>query len=241
MSATQFLNICAISSGVFWTLTYVTVIWRGFKDRSVAMPMVALSANISWEGIFSFIYLPPSSLLHTVSIVWFCFDIPIALQCFLYGEKDTKHEFTKKYFRVIFLVAIVIAFLILFKFIPEFKDVKGVYVGYGINLMMSILFVDMFFRRDEIRGQSIYIAIGKWLGSLCAFFTSSFQSFGLTADLNIPLNIEVFLKAILSTQTYPLTPLVRVLYSSIFIFDVFYVILLYHKYKEQKLNPWTRI
>ena len=45
-----------LGSGIFWTLTYVPIIWRGFLDQTYGMPLAALCANLSWEFIFSFVH-----------------------------------------------------------------------------------------------------------------------------------------------------------------------------------------
>jgi len=44
--------VLKLGSGLFWTLTYLIIIRRGFIDKSYGMPLAALSANISWEAIF---------------------------------------------------------------------------------------------------------------------------------------------------------------------------------------------
>ncbi|ARV57256.1 hypothetical protein BZZ01_00205 [Nostocales cyanobacterium HT-58-2] len=240
ISSTILNNICANSSGTFWLVTYIGIIWRGFKDRSLGMPLVALSANIAWEFLFAFIYIPERQLLHYATITWLFFDIPIVLQCFLYGAYDTHSQFMKKNFRLIFIAAIAICFVILFNLIPELKDTRGVYSGYGQNLMMSILFVDMILRRDDIRGQSLYIATTKLFGTLFAFLTSSFEFFELTAGVDVPFNINEFLTAIISSQTYPMTPLIKVIYPIIFVFDALYIVLVYQKSQEKGINPWVR-
>ncbi|NMG23022.1 hypothetical protein [Brasilonema bromeliae] len=226
-------SICDIA----WVFTYVAIVWRGFKDRSLGMPMVALSANISWEAIYSFIYIPPSNALLYASIAWFLFDIPIVWQCLLYGYKDFPPQITKNNFRLIFLAAIAIAFPIVFGVASELNDTKGVYTGFGQNCMMSILFVCMLLRRNDISGQSIYIAIYKWFATLFAFLGSSFDAPG---DVNKILNLQTLLTEIFVDNTYPTTPLIKILYATTFIFDVLYIILLYRKCTENKINPWAR-
>lgn len=224
---------------IAWLFAYIGIIWRGFKDRSFGMPVTALSANISWEAIYSFIYEPFGDYLHVLSIPWFLLDIPIALQCFIYGENDFDAQFIKKNFRLIFLAAIAIAFPINLMAFYEFHDPEGEYTGFGINFMMSILFVSMLLRRDSIYGQSLYIAIFKWLGTLFAFLATSVEA---TTDFAHPLPADVytFFTQIISHQTYPLTPLIKFLYLVIFCFDVLYILLLYRKISEKKINPWTR-
>ncbi len=240
ISSTILNNMCAYSAGAFWLLTYIGIIWRGFKDRSLGMPLVALSANIAWEFLFAFIYIPQRQLLHFNSLAWFFFDIPIVLQCFLYGASDTQSKFIKKNFQLIFITTIAFSFVILFNLIPELKDARGVYSGFGQNLMMSILFIDMLIRSDDIRGQSIYIAIFKGFGTLFAFIASCFEVFELTIDADIPFRVNEFLTVIFASQTYPLTPLIKVIYPIIFVFDVVYILLVYQKCQDKGISPWAR-
>ena len=42
----------ALGSGVFWLVAYILIIYRGFKDQSYGMPVVAFIGNIAWEFIF---------------------------------------------------------------------------------------------------------------------------------------------------------------------------------------------
>lgn len=224
--------------GIFWTLTYINIIWRGFQDRSYGMPIAALCANTTWEAIFSVIDQPFADFFRTVSLIWFGFDLIIAVQCFTYGPSDFQSQFMKKYFRVIFLAAMFIAFVINYRFVYEFHDIEGDYTGFGINCMMSMLFIGLLVRRDDIIGQSIYIAIFKSLGTLTAFLSTCLEitSFDIATSLDFP---RLFTEVI-SHQTYPLTPLIKFLYSIIFCCDAIYFTLLYRKCVEKKINPWTR-
>lgn len=38
----------------------------------------------------------------------------------------------------------------------EFQDWKGAYAAFRQNLMMSVLYLWMFFSRDDLRGQTVY-------------------------------------------------------------------------------------
>ncbi len=71
MNQHYFLLICQLGMGLFWIITYILIIKRGFQDKKYGMPMVALCANISWEFIFTFIY-PQNDLQknHYFSVVF---------------------------------------------------------------------------------------------------------------------------------------------------------------------------
>jgi hypothetical protein len=88
------------------------------------------------------------------------------------------------------------------------------YTGFGLNFMMSILFVFMLYRRDNVDGQSVYIAISKWLGTVAAY------GFMLADGIQ--------------------TPVVNVLYAVVFIFDVIYIKMVYDKCREEGIDPWRR-
>ena len=58
-------------------------------------------------------------------------------------------------------------FVIIYLMHYEFEDYWGaIYSAFAQNLVMSILFIAMLVRRDNVEGQSMYIALFKWLGML---------------------------------------------------------------------------
>lgn len=163
--------------------------------------------------------------------------MPIAAQCLIYGSKDFQAEFIKKKFYILFFSIAFISFVLLLNLVREFTDTRGVYSGFGINFLMSILYITMLIRRDDILGQSVYIAIFKWIGSLCAFLSLLFPL--SLESINTKLSIQVIIARIISEQAYPLTNLIKYLYLFTFIIDFIYIILVYQKYQDKSINPWT--
>lgn len=54
INASHTLGLLAGALSSFcWTVAYALIIWRGFKDRTFGMPLVALGANLSWEVILA--------------------------------------------------------------------------------------------------------------------------------------------------------------------------------------------
>lgn len=205
-----------VGGGLFWSLTYILIIRRGFKDKTFGMPLAALCANISWEAIFSLIY-PPSPPQIYINYAWFTLDLIIVLQFLRFG----KYEFPKfsiGKFYAIFSITLFVAFVLILTITYESHDLQGVYAAFGQNLMMSILFITMLSRRNGIRGQSMYIALFKMLGTGAA---------SLAFYLYQPIS-----------QNSILLPS---LYASIFVVDVIYPILLYRKIQENKILPWLRL
>jgi hypothetical protein len=206
-------NLFKISSGIFWSLTYVLIIRRGFKDGTFGMPLAALCANISWEFIFSFVHPHTPPQLY-VDITWFVLDILIACQLLRYGPDGFQALLPKGGFYVLFVLSLALSFALVLGISIEFNNWIGTYTAFGQNLMMSILFVLMLRTRNTLDGQSIYIAVFKMLGTLLA-------------------SVYIFLLV-------PSSLLMNTLFVSIFGFDLLYSLLVYAKHRELGLQPWRR-
>lgn len=234
----------ALLSGVFWLLAYILIIYRGFKDKSYGMPVVALCGNLAWEIIFGLgleTGCPatwsscPATVIQARNFIWMLFDFVILYTVLKYGRHTFTHPIVKKNFTWIVLGGVVIAFLVINTIIPEFwiQNVWGVevngqipeflpltiqggsyYTGFGLNFIMSLLFIVMIVVRGSVEGQSFYIAAGKWLGSLAAY------GFMLADGIQ--------------------TPVVNVLYAFVFLFDVGYMWLVYRRSRQEGINPWRR-
>lgn len=182
---------------IFWTIVYILVIYKGFKDHSCGMPLACICANITWEFLFTFI-IPFHPLQQIVTLIWFLLDCIIMFQYFYYS----KGFYSKKILKASVFALLLIAFTLHYSMSIEFHDKMGIYSAFGINLMMSILFIKMLLTK-ELQGQSLSIAYFKMLGTLFA--------------------------SILCYSLYPLSILLTVMYIMIFLLDILYILLVYSK------------
>ncbi len=240
----SWLLTTAMLSGVFWLLAYILIIYRGFKDKSYGMPIVALCGNLAWEIIFGLgieTGCPaswsscPATVIQVRNFIWMLFDLIILYTVLKFGRKYFTHPMVKKYFTWIVLGGVVVALLVIYTVVQEFwiQNQWGVvvngqvpdflplkiqggsyYTGFGLNFMMSLLFMTMLLGRGNVDGQSFYIAANKWLGSLAAF------GFMLADGIQ--------------------TPVVVVLYTFVFLWDVAYMWLVFRRSKQAGFNPWRR-
>jgi hypothetical protein len=193
-------DILLVGSGVLWTITYLLIIRRGFLDRTYGMPLVALCANLSWEFIFSFLF-PHGPLQRPVNVVWFSLDLIILYQLLRYGPREFA-RLSKKLFYGMVTLGLCMTFLAVLFITLEFEDYDGAYSAFGQNLMMSILFLAMLYSRKSLRGQSLSIALTKMGGTALASAAFLFFSVGYEESVLLPF-----------------------LYSSIFIFDLIYFVM----------------
>jgi hypothetical protein len=160
--------ILTVISGVCWTVVYFEGIRIGIRDRSYAIPFYALALNIAWELLHTVFGLQSGvSVQAIINAVWFVFDLGILYTYFKYGSKYFPANLTKRGFIGWSVLGLCTALCVEYAFVQEF----GVAVGAGYsaflqNLLMSVLFINMLVKRGSGEGQSLAIAVSKWIGTL---------------------------------------------------------------------------
>lgn len=228
------MSVQAVISGICWTIVYIALVYRGFKDQSYGMPLAALALNFSWEFTFSFIYPPSdvSMVLVLINTVWCLFDAAIVFTLLKYGYKYFEEEYKigKGVFYSLFLIGLALSFCVMIfgaTFFAPFEYFKGdtfesaKFIAMIQNAVMSILFVNMFYIRRKnghpIEGQSIYAAICKMIGT-------SF-TVGITSVTTHAGNWHF----------------IAVAEAACVIFDIWYVVVLWRELRSQGINPLKRI
>lgn len=212
----MFGNILVSISGIAWTIAYIELIRKGFKDKACGMPLFALTLNLAWEMIYAIdgFFISKSFILvqSIANVVWAFFDIFILVTWFLFGKQQMP-ENSKKYFLPYSILAVLVAFVMQFAFYFSCKtpEIASIYSAYAQNVAMSIMFVVMLFKRENTKAQSLTIAICKWIGTL----TPTIYGAIYTAELG--LNIYVLLTGILCS-----------------VFDLIYIYFLCQFKKSQK-------
>jgi len=169
--------ILTLVSGLCWTLVYIEGIRLGFKDKSYAIPFYALALNLAWELLHTiFGFERGVSVQVIINAIWFLFDVGILFTYFKFGRKYFSRSLGRtpslrgdnsEAFIIWSVLGLLAAFAIQFAFIREFGAAVGAgYAAFLQNLLMSVLFIDMLVKRGSREGQSLTIAINKWLGTL---------------------------------------------------------------------------
>ena len=195
-----------------WTLAYLLIIRRGFLDKIYGIPLVAFCTNISWELIFSFVY-PQKPPRFYFNLTWFLLNLVILFQILKYGKHSVRQPLLRRFFYPVFVLTFLASFLLILWITNEFPHPRWACSAYISNCLTSLLFISMLRCRNNVLGQSIYIALLKMLGSLIAF---------------LPY---------LLTNSVPFFTLLAI---ATFIFDWIYIGLLYVRLRELQFNPWTR-
>lgn len=161
--------ILQLLSGICWTIVYIDCVRLGFKQQTYSMPFWVLALNIAWELTHSVLGYQHSGFSPQIIIngIWCLFDVGILYTYFAYGYKHFPQSLSKSTFYAWSILALICSFFLQYYFVVEFGLVKGgTYSAFLQNLLMSVLFIAMFIQRNGKEGQSLLIAISKFIGTL---------------------------------------------------------------------------
>jgi hypothetical protein len=215
MSADQqfIYTLSCLTCFSLWSISYLLIIRRSFKDSVCGMPLLPLCANLSYEFIFGVLH-PDQPPLNYANIVWFLIDLVIASQYLRYGKKEFTAYLPPNWFAPTFLVTLATAFAAILTFTYDLSDWQGNYTGWGDQLLISVSFLYLLIRRRSVIGQSLYIALTRMIGTLS-----------------------------LIPAQYILTPRSKFLafiYVAALVFDSMYVGLMIRQYRHEGLSLWRR-
>ena len=223
-----------------WALTYIAIIYRGFKDQSYGMPIVALTLNLNWEIVFA-LFIPPygtadAGLIpygglkaQVIFLIWATLDLVILATYFKYGYKYFARSFnvTRAQWVGFTVAMLIFSFFVMYTggmFFWQFEEYFGhdqiegaKLIAFVQNALMSISFIAMFYMRGSTDGQSFTIAWAKWIGT------------SLTGGVIYVLSRP--------DEWY----FVGTFIAAVFVADVYYMVIVYRALRRQGINPWRRL
>ncbi|MGW3327941.1 transmembrane-type terpene cyclase [Streptomyces virginiae] len=155
-------------SGIAWTLVYLEAIRVGLRDRTYAMPVAALALNFAWESTYAVrefsVGLSPQGV---VDVVWAVADLVIVHTYLRFGRAELPDFVTRPLFAAWSVLIFGTGFAVQWLFLAHFgaHDASR-YSAFLQNLLMSGLFIALYVSRRGPLGQSLTIAVAKWLGTL---------------------------------------------------------------------------
>src|SRR6201999_2740717 len=127
-----------------------------------------------------------------INAIWFAADIVILAVFVKYWRSDYPKSLPQSYFWPMFVYTFVMVTPMMVATVSVFGRENGsVYTAYIDNLIMSALFLNMLMRRGDRRGQSMWIACGKLLGTASASISQYLYSPGNVVWLVIYVEILV--------------------------------------------------
>lgn len=159
--------VLLLISAVSWTTVYIDCIRVGFRDKTYCMPLWALGLNICWELIYALNGISNPSVQSLANAVWACCDIVIVATYFRYGREKLPQGLRQYFvpYSVLTFASCIVLQLAFFLHCDSYIQAAQ-YSAFAQNVAMSVLFVIMLFRRGNTEGQTMLIAVAKWLGTL---------------------------------------------------------------------------
>lgn len=197
---------------VAWMAAYVLILRRAHRDKAYGMPLLALCLNITWEGV-AFMSPNPVTLWKYIEGIWLFIDVALLWQLWKYGRDEALPGSLKPFFLPLVIGTLVLCTIFHWTWL-KFWDDKLLFVdAFIINLVMSVMFIQLWFRRlPNGKGLSISAAWCKMIGT------------ALTS-----IQCGVFLPLVMSEASYRDSwAFMWFLYGTIFVIDCLYLYLLYH-------------
>ena len=160
-------------SGICWTTVYIVCIKIGVSKKTYCMPVFALALNIAWEIIYAAngtaLAVSSNSPMDPQSIVnwaWAICDLLIVYTFFRYG-KQWMPKTLQKHFMLVGLLIFATGLAAQLAFYLKLPWLEAAqYSAFAQNVIMSILFIAMYYYRKGPEGQSLVLAIAKCIGTL---------------------------------------------------------------------------
>lgn len=209
-----------------WGMAYYFVATQNRREKTYGIPLVNICLNFSWEFLFAWqIIAPLPVLIDYGDKLWFFVDCILVYQLYKYGKRNQTNPWVKKHFYVVTTLTLLTCGIGMYLFCLYFNDVLGVAVSFMINLLMSVLFINLLFSRPDLKGISLGAAWCKWAGTAAG---------AVFCTIWWPLQFE---GGKLVTPPYSPEPadayrFMYFLYVTIFIIDLLYIYLIYQRRRE---------
>lgn len=150
--------VCSVGC-LLWIAAYVAFAIKAERDRAPAMPTIAMCLNFAWEANYTI--LPNfNAWWPALNLGWLGLDCVLMWQLFRFGPQMQRHELLARTFRYWVPILVVLACWGQLAFVLTYRDRLGLVDAFFINLVMSALFIWLFFERPDQRGLSL---VGAWL------------------------------------------------------------------------------
>ena len=194
---------------VLWLVCYIDTILDIIRKKMVNIPVAAVLLNFGWEIAACLFFVPDMGKLLVIAYwAWLLCDCFIFYSLFRFGYKQMMISFFIKNAHFFVIAGIIISFLSQCTFMLQYDLPLAPLTGYMINLVMSISFLYLLF----VPGFNGYSKVTAW---------SKFLGTGLIS--------------IMFLTKYPDNYFLIILYISVALFDILYIILLNKKLSGKEL------
>lgn len=151
-----------------WVVCYFVIIRDIRRYQFVGMPAFAGAGNIGWEFVWTFLFATDMGLVADYAYkAWFAIDVYIFWKLVQYGDKQGWAPAIRRVYKPMIVIAAVGFGLLYYLFRSSgHQDYNiGAATAYIDNFLMSVLFLFMLARLDDVRGLATSVAWMKMIGT----------------------------------------------------------------------------
>jgi len=146
------LVLCA-TGGAMWAILYIKMLLNIRKHHYVEMPYFVAAGNLAWEFLWAWVfakYIDLGDVYVFLYRAWFFVDLFIFGHVVSYGQKQISNPYIRKHYKPI-LFAILAMFLgLIYSFVRSSFDFPlGVNSAYMLNLLISIMYLQLYMRQYQ--------------------------------------------------------------------------------------------
>jgi hypothetical protein len=158
--------ILFLSGAAFWIINYIFIIRNIIKNKFVEMPGAVLCANVTWELLWGFVFVPDMGFAVSLGYkIWFLLDVFIVVSFYRYGYKQVNQSVIP-YHKLFFTFGLFAWLILTYFFVKQGLDNPiGANSAYLSNILISLLYIFMFLRLSDKSVLSFTTAWTKWLGT----------------------------------------------------------------------------
>jgi hypothetical protein len=149
-----------------WIVVYVLVAIDSQRRKTYGIPLLAICLNFTWEGMAAFVWPNPIRVFHFAEYAWFAVDVLIVYYLLRYGREQQVIPEIRRWFYPVVGATMILAGLGQYYFTRTFYDPLGYVLAFTINLVMSALFLFMYFARRDASDMTYRVAWLKMIGTL---------------------------------------------------------------------------
>lgn len=151
-----------------WVVAYAKIIQNSFQLKFIEMPIVCVAFNMAWEFYLGGAY-PAEKIGHVLSWGYkyaIIIDVLIVFCVLAYAPRHISHPNLKKWFRPLFIIGLVFAYLLNYYFIQNGWDtVQGSVTGFILNGFISYVYIAEYLRSKNQALYSLTVAVSRFAGT----------------------------------------------------------------------------